>query len=241
LAVTLAENELLIVVTHDCDVVSKDFKHEPVVETVVARRLAPAERDSRTANSKNPRRLQFQRSKQPDADWFEISNASRKVFARRALVGHAPAEALGPEATRQVSLWMGRRYTRASFPNALNERLRLASKAIDKELKAHGDLLSAVFISLDTYDELPATQNYVGDMIGTMTAEDYADDERRRKATETIDKIATAMATRGVEINPGISSESQFSLEMFMAMRRFDYDWMSEDEGDARPAAGESH
>jgi hypothetical protein len=112
----------LILATHDCDILHKGG-HEPNIDAFVA---TPIERVSALdTKARNARRLHIPIYIDGAPRDHEIRFWSRTVLQRECLKSHAPAE----DAFLGTNLpilreWLGKRYDRAAWPDAFNERLK---------------------------------------------------------------------------------------------------------------------
>jgi hypothetical protein len=150
--------DLLIIATQDCDLVCRSFETEPYAEIVIGRRVDTADGNCRFG--KNPRRLQFELS--GTTDTYEVQAISRISVPRHVLAEYAPDRdrKLDEATSRTIPEWLGKRYTRAALPDAFNERTRSAQTKIRDRLKADGELVEAIFLTVAPNAELPPSERY---------------------------------------------------------------------------------
>ena len=155
----VSADDLLIIATQDCDLVCHSFETEPYAEIVIGRRVDTPDGNCRFG--KNPRRLQFELS--GTADTYEVQVISR-ISIPRDVLAEVPVltrSASWTRATlRTIPEWLGKRYTRAALPDAFNERSRSAQAKIRDRLKADGELVEAIFLTVIPNAELPANEAY---------------------------------------------------------------------------------
>ena len=154
----VSADDLLIIATQDCDLVCHSFETEPYAEIVIGRRVDTPDGNCRFG--KNPRRLQFELS--GTADTYEVQAISRISIPRDVLAEYVPdpERKLDEATSRTIPEWLGKRYTRAALPDAFNERSRSAQAKIRDRLKADGELVEAIFLTVIPNAELPASEAY---------------------------------------------------------------------------------
>jgi hypothetical protein len=223
--------DILIVVSHDCDVTSASLANEPSVELLLARPLAEGSFHGGLTHGKNPRRLHFfvEISGSPTA--AEARADERFVISRSRLKSYRPDP--GRVCSRQVRdeivLWLVKRYDRAAFPDAFNARIAKAKKSIGKALETKGEGIHEIFIAMESWDELPDGEPYRVHLVATMSTDEFGDPESRERAQQALDVMEEKLqGCGGVEIvDAGLVSEADVSLADFRLMERFDYDYLS--------------
>ncbi|MEW6338949.1 MAG: hypothetical protein AB1625_16295 [Acidobacteriota bacterium] len=231
LPATVNEADILIVVSHDCDVTSANLANEPSVELLLARLLSEGTPNGALTHGKNPRRLHFLVEIDGRPTAVEARADERFVIDRTRLLGCRPE--LGRVCSRQVRdeivLWLVKRYSRTAFPDAFNARIRKAQRPIARALESNGQALREIFLTMSSWDELPEGEPYRVQLIATMTREDYEDPEGRERAHQALDKVEEKLhGCSGVEIVEALLvSEAEVSLDEFRQMERFDFDYLS--------------
>lgn len=212
LSSTTSAGDLLVVLTHDCDLVSEDFDEEPFVDLLIARRIPSDARDGNLFRGKNPRRLQFESS----GSLFEIQAKERTTIDRTLLTLHAPDASLTPppDVRGLLAGWMGRRYERAALPDTFNGRTARAREKIRKQLKKHADLVTAIFLRLRSEDELPEGEPYELMVSVVADAEFLADQIEVRRLQAMTDAIESSLSeTPGIRVaDCRLVPEDEFTL-----------------------------
>jgi hypothetical protein len=222
--------EVFIVVSHDCDVVNESLVAEPFVEIAAGHCIPNEARDGNVFWGKNPRRYQLIDESGPESRIVGF-NIHRIYKVPRSYLCNATPDTsvqLSKENISRVCRWISLRYSRASFPDAFNERTRGVVSSLRKPLKKHGHLLSGVYI-LVCDDELPESSDYEIIVWATMRSEDYADREQRADAQKLIDQIEVVMTdSDGIDVRAcELRSEEEVSLSDLRLLKRWDFDDLS--------------
>jgi len=221
--------ELWLVLSHSCDVVNRDFDLEPHVEIVRMVRLT-SEADGMMAWFRNPRSCHFRASVDGAENDWKITVHDRVVIPRQRLATCSPdgTRELAVEHVRRLASWVGRRYTRAAFPDTFNERWQATRSQIHRKLKAKGHLFTAVFLMVEN-DELSPGVDYKVVLIGCMNTDDFADTERRREAQQLLNDLEAALAAcQGICVSESLlRSESEISLDDLRLLKRWDMEYLS--------------
>ncbi|OGS28284.1 MAG: hypothetical protein A3J70_12840 [Elusimicrobia bacterium RIFCSPHIGHO2_02_FULL_61_10] len=223
--------DLIIVVTHDCDLIHEVLKNEPVVELLLARAKPLADQDGQLTLGKNPRRLQFRLSQGGDEKLYEAGIHDR-FLAPRELLTTAPPDGdrtLDQRTAEVIFSWISKRYFRAAFPDAFESRIHPKKSWIRDQLRKGGEHISAIFIFLTPDKELAAGEPYQLLIKATMRVADYEDKKKRPIAQSAIDKIAAKLAEcAGIEVKEWeLVSEQDVTLDDLHYLKRWDYDALS--------------
>lgn len=119
-----------VVLTQDCDIVQPS-SIEPFVEFIVGKQIACE--NGNYLNNHNPRLLQIKEGE----CCFEFSVHNRFFIKKENLVEidiEKNKICLSPDNKRLLRSWMGRRYTRAAFPDNFNERAKKSFQIAKKEI-----------------------------------------------------------------------------------------------------------
>jgi hypothetical protein len=205
----------MVVLTQDCDLVHPSYEVEPNVEIMVGALIARA--DNGLRHGRNPRRLHldFQRSGVPAVLAFSIHD--RIIVPRSVLEDHAPHNSirLARDERRLLCEWVAKRYVRAAFPDAFNERARAAHQKIEKELKRNGEHVTGLFLMIDPDQECATGQDYRIVLRVTSRSEAVADEKtelilvRLAKRLRTRLGHAPASSSRIINRCPKRSSRSR--------------------------------
>lgn len=219
----------LIVVSQDCDIVHGSFEVEPYAELVVGRIVdAP---DPVKMHGRNPRMLHLTGHDGETRMHLSV-NVHEKVRIERALLcPHAPCAArrVDSDDVDVMAEWLAKRYTRAAFPDAFNDRLVPGYKRLDKALKKSGELVTGIFLALSSWDELPEGQVYEVLLRVTSKTADLADAQAEKNLAGLVVRLKDAMnSCDGVSvIDAELMSEAQFTLDDLRVFAGWDFDFRS--------------
>ena len=114
--------DLLVVSSHDCDVVNFSLATEPVVEVLGARRVAAEKLDGRQQSGRNPRTLQILIDSNTGPSVLSFAAQNRWPVPRGLFLQEPPEADLPPKERRLVAQWLAKRYIRAAFPTPRNDQ-----------------------------------------------------------------------------------------------------------------------
>lgn len=162
------DNTVIIVATHNCDLVQLPDK-EPQVEVVVGCRIQALDGNYTHAKSSRTLHIGFE-GNEPFLAEFVITE--KRSIQKNLLVEFEPATnaGLSPSDLATFQLWLASRYRRSAFPDEFERRLtetKLSNK-IAKVVKPHGKMITAVFFDVDEGQEVARTgpdDVYVLDII----------------------------------------------------------------------------
>jgi hypothetical protein len=105
------DDDLAVLVSHDCDVVHRNAANEPEVEWLHVRPIKKG--DGCFLHGKNPRRLHFEH----EGKCYETRAYMRFRTRREALLelSAGPLPALSKKLTSQIANWIAKRYSRPAF------------------------------------------------------------------------------------------------------------------------------
>jgi len=121
--VTVEGDDVLLVMSHDCDVASPDLGKEPFVEIVRARRLKTETTSKQSGWGRHPRYLETE----IDLAGLVVLGCAiheRWLVPRDWLAAESPAGELDATQRRVAAEWLAKRYLRAAFPTAFDLRWR---------------------------------------------------------------------------------------------------------------------
>lgn len=178
------------------------------------------------AHGKNPRRLHLPST---DGGRMEFDIQERVTVERALLSAVSPANTLdGPE-VRQLASWLAKRYVRAAYPDAFNDRVRSAQRKIDKALKSYGEGASGVFLALNSWEELSDDDEYEVVVIVTCPLDVANDAKKEAVVAQLAPKIMEALeGCEGVSVlDARHVSEDEFTLHDLRTYKRWDFDHRS--------------
>ena len=217
---------VLVVISQDCDVVHSSLDVEPRVELIAGTR-SDEPVDSQLAHGKNPRWLHLRAA---GGGRLEFSIRDRITAGREILAQSRPVDQL-PDLDRDLlARWIAKRYTRSAFPDAFNERIRPASKKLDRAFKSCGMDASAVFLLLDRWGELGPDESYKVVVAVVFPVEVGDDAQREAKMAELAMKIRTSLdACDGIEVLDSTQmAENEFTLHDLHSFKRWELDFRSD-------------
>lgn len=234
--VILAATDLIVTVSHDCDLCQPDEAKEPWAELL---RIATDRRkpDGRSTLLKSPRDLHFRSQIEGVSVVCAASAADRWLVPRGRLATTSPSGHLDTQPADLIATWLSRRYIRAALPNAFNERARPAVESCKSVLAEHGEALAGVYLIVDSDEKLPGDEYRVV-VRGTMLETDWQVEARRIAAQTTLNAIEAALdGAEGITVVDSLlRSEAEVSLHDARAMKRWDLFDASSIRGDV-PAA----
>jgi hypothetical protein len=226
---TRATCELWIVVSHDCDVCNSNIEAEPFVEVVPARIVEEGGRDGNKNWGKNPRKIQFALQRQDESVHYEVSIHDLTRIPKTFLsIPPDASDSIDAENLNAIIRWISKRYIRASFPDNFNDRTRPAVRALRKELKQRGRLLTGIYMIVDD-EELENENDYEIIVWATMRDQNYGNPDERQHAQALVDQIeAQFVACEGIDITAiELRAESEVSLADLYLLKRWDFDDLS--------------
>jgi hypothetical protein len=144
------KNTLVVVATHDCDLVQSPDK-EPNVELIVGCKIAHLDGNSTHAKSSRTLHVKFDSAEPLSASFVITAKCS---IPKDALLDFMPVAdvKLSPQNLTTFQQWLACRYRRSAFPDEFERRLvhetKLAEK-ISKAIKPHGEWITAIFFDVD--------------------------------------------------------------------------------------------
>jgi hypothetical protein len=224
------DGDLFFVLSHDCDVTNNRLDVEPYCDVVRVRCVPQDMKDGTRFWGKSPRRYQFSDDSSGTDLYFEVRIHDVARIPRRCLVGATPDDTwhFSRENIHSICRWISRRYVRASFPDAFNERTARALQNVRQSLKRHGDVLEGLYVVVAD-DELAAGQDYEIIVWVTMREELYRSPEHRTKAQRLVDEFETHLADcDGICVSEvELRSEADVSLADIRKLKRWDFDDLS--------------
>ncbi len=141
---------LVVVVSHDCDIV-QDPELEPVVEVIIGQQIDAM--DGNFAYAKNARRLHLTLSGGSQQLVVDLEANKKVPVGKQQLGGYEPVAAVRATIGELIILqrWLAARYRRAAFPDEFDRRLATTGlrDQLNKILKSHGSLISAIYFDVD--------------------------------------------------------------------------------------------
>jgi hypothetical protein len=228
--VDFGDDDLAILVSHDCDIIHHDAANEPVVEWLHVRPINKT--DGRLLHGKNPRRLHFEYNGKS----YETRAYMRLITPRPALlefsVGSVPA--LPKKLTSQIANWIGKRYSRAAFPDEFNKRVGTKRAAIANAVDKDHEFLRAILIRVEPQTaELPANQAYEVLLTGIMAQADYDNPVKREPCQAVISELESLLSDcDGIDVEDcRLCPDTKISLADLDYLVEWDFDYLSIADG----------
>ena len=141
------DRSLLVVTSHDCDLLNHSIQKEPVVEVLRASIPPDDHGGAMTTSGRNPRVLRLSRvSVEGDVTTLDFNVHDRWQTPRPLLLEEGPAGFLSDRNRRLVAEWLAKRYIRAAFPTEFDMRWRRKSKSWQKLLAKHSRWIRGVYL-----------------------------------------------------------------------------------------------
>lgn len=224
----LISSDIVIIISHDCDVTHYSFENEPYVEVLYASAIPADDINGNLTYGKNPRKYQFATN---SGLHYEVSINSRLILKREILLLNRPDKNRFLDFYTLVTLrrWLINRYLRAAFPDSFNSRLKPQQSKIRALLKRSGHDLSGIYLICDD-DEKSEDSDYIIFITGTVPPHLFQIADSRAKLQGVIGDLASLIdSCTGLTVHDfELVSESDFSLSDIDLSKRLDYDDLSE-------------
>jgi hypothetical protein len=220
-----------VLISQDCDIVAVPDV-EPAAEYVLAKIVTTA--DPSLAAGKNPRRLQLQLL---DGSYLELDLRRRGSVSKDQLLEAQPSAITFKKSDLNVlARWLGKRYSRASFPDEFNRRIEKQANRLSRLSKKEAAIdISAVFVSLDPpLEDLRPEVLYQVILWIACPVEVY---ENATKLVE-VEALATSFADAfracdGISLlEVEVRSHADITLADLETLKKMDFDYRSLDEGE---------
>ena len=230
-------SDLLIVTSHDCDVLNPSLQKEPFVEVLAAHQVDAIGRMQ--MSGRNPRSLQFTVADDDRLVPVSCSAHRRWAVSRELLLEDEPQLQLPDRERRLVVEWLAKRYIRAAFPSAFDQRWHSGLRSWQKLLQRLSEWVQGVYLRLNTLAELDDSNPYLCHLLVAVpqqpaSAEDWQD---RRRAIEEDVRTFWRQFEPGIRcIDVDVLGMDEITLADIRQHQRFDADWISfEDETETVP------
>ncbi len=149
------EDAVVVVISHDCDLVAT-LEREPDVELIVGYRVQ--EIDGNFAHAKSAHVLQLEFTENNNPCTVELRSSRKLTLPKSVLADHNPAQAflLNPNSKSILQRWLAARYRRAAFPDQFVERLNKNAfrDKLGKIMKSVGKHIRAIFFDVDQGEDI---------------------------------------------------------------------------------------
>lgn len=200
-----------------------DLSGEPKVELVFARHVDKPNKGYTW--SKNARELHLRDESLEQSLAFHARD--RETIPRWLLCNFQPREvSLSRDSIKLLARWVSRRYYRAAFPGAFNDRIgEKTNEKIKKLLQNSPGHFQEIHIQI-TSEELPTGQDYNA-IILCIAADEASEDDEIYDATQKLGEKFSALlqACDGINVKKcEVRSRDEVTLEDLDAMQRWDFD-----------------
>ncbi|MDO5552587.1 MAG: hypothetical protein Q4G68_02380 [Planctomycetia bacterium] len=226
------KDDLVILVSQDCDILHRKLEAEPYIEVLLARSLEQQGRepDQCNYNGRNPRKFLFQMEE--PYRYYEIAIAERYFLDRRLLVNNNPVGKLSKSCVTSIGRWLANRYIRSAFPDEFINRIKKAcpkgnfAAYTRKHLKADNLTKDIVDFYISVQDAELAEDN-VYDIVFYIVAEkeSYEDAAKRDKLNRFSNDLESHLNKEGTGIDAlcRVVSPREFTLHEINSSKRLDY------------------
>jgi hypothetical protein len=197
-SVDASDSHCVVLISHDCDI--GNVEKETEAEVIVGRFVDAV--DGGLTGGKNSRTLHLSWSQSDRTRHVELSATKKRYIPKSALTISRPDTSyrLDQDNLTTLRFWLAARYNRAAFPDEFNNRLRSTKALTDllRFLKPLGNLVTGVYVRLDTQEELPSehpTPPYCVTMFVVFAPGDEPLESLER-AEKTADAITDAIGSR---------------------------------------------
>jgi hypothetical protein len=235
LPASVAASGKLIVLSHDCDLVSESYEAEPYVELLVAVPKEAKDRNGVLFNGRNPRKLQFLALENGGERLYEIDIHEKYRVERQILEkGSKDASIIIPKSdVATIANWASRRYRRPSVPTAFRERISntILSKIL-KKMKRDGEDISVVLLAFNTVEELADDKPYRVILWVAVDPEVCENDAQEQRAIGVVSELQKLLAQcKGIEVEDAdLKKTSEITLkDMENLIRWGEFDYLSPD------------
>ena len=238
-SVDMSGTDLFILTSHDCDIVNSSIEKEPFVEVLRANALSASKKDKRQFGGRSPRTLQFTLDGSKGPLLLSCISHDRWVIPRSLLMNESPERCLPYKERRLLAEWLAKRYIRAAFPTAFDQRWRSKLKDWRELLKRYSEWLQGVYLRLNTLGELPAGSPYKCHFILAIPHSmrglaGWA--EKRSEMEEAIEKFWDQFKPTIQFVGVDVLGTDEITLADIEPYQRFDADWVSFEDETAAPS-----
>ena len=222
-----ANNDLLLIITQTCDLVS-DVDKEPFFEVVL---LRPLDRPpgNEFQHGKNARRLELTLEIEGNSQHYFIMPHERFFVRHERIKNIRPYEAIQDKTTTDLLIkWLTNRYSRTAFPDAFDRRWKTRKKQIEGIIKQLL-LVQDIYIKLVQFGELIEGEEYEVEILLLMDAkyfdspETYEKYDRLRKRLEDQFIQCDGINVESIDL----ASNAQKTIGEIQGYARWDYSYLS--------------
>ncbi|MFN7096783.1 MAG: hypothetical protein ACK4PR_04425 [Gammaproteobacteria bacterium] len=225
----LQSEELYVALSQDCDILNSCLQREPVIELIHAQPVMKL--NSLYSSGKHPRMLHIPSKFNGKDIFLEFLPHKRILVPRDYLITHvATSHKIEQTSLRVLTRWITKRYIRAAFPDAFNQRVNTIRKKISSILESEPDLILKVLISLSPDDEISGENSYNIIIKMLVDPESYYNTDIFNKISRIFDNFINEIGKcSGIEIDikSQIRSTDTFTIREYQDMKEWDFDYLS--------------
>lgn len=220
---TTPDGNFSVVLSQDCDI-AQPSSNEPFVEFIVGKQMVSE--NGNYLNNRNPRFLQIKE----DGCFFEFS-AHNRFFIKKEDLDKINIEkhkvSLSLDNKRLLRLWMGRRYTRAAFPDNFNKRAKKSFQIANKEISRN---VNCVYFEVEDREIESLEEPYVLNII--IVVDRSVPEKEKQNIQEAYEN---AFNVDGIEAYPSVLTKDEVTLADLEKFQRWDKDCVSFSKKSTRP------
>ncbi len=240
---TLADEELLIICTQSCTVVSSRFTTDPKVEAMVIKPLSKYNPRSTEATGKNQRKLHIEVLNNSQFKCIECDINRRLFFDRLHLLKITPLQhmEISMQSVTKLAGWLGRSYTRIALPDLLVTLLKpeiiphilkcLDEKQIEGQNNGSPIHESVSYVYIDWQ---PRNPNDIVDLFELrfifLCTDSHTEELLERKLLEKLEPYQVEGGKKGIRISNVIcrTPDTTFLTDLNGFERYSEWDYLSE-------------
>ncbi|MGD9108117.1 MAG: hypothetical protein PVI75_02995 [Gammaproteobacteria bacterium] len=220
---------LYVVISQSCNMLHDSLEDEPDIELLYLEKIDSI--DGNYQYGKNPRKIHIciKHGKNKECYLCHIKN---RIFIQRTILQDiTPSKEYVVEKKVIDSLvnWIIKRYNRAAFPDAFNERLRKSKKSIKDILEKNVDNVHGIFIQLEPEIELDDDKNYEI-TLRLIFPSHIVTNEERKNLDNVLENIVDILSqNKGILVKDDYRAVSvnDISYGEMSAFDNWDYDHLS--------------
>lgn len=196
-----ASSQVLIAISHDCDIAADNLNTEPNVEFIVGTIVDKI--DGAYTRAKNSRLLHLEFETPDGIKAVEFAIRNRIEICKAALADHAPDvnwSHVSPKGVISLRWWLAARYFRSSFPDTFEARLRQKSvkldEKIDKLISPHGEAIYGIFFLVDDGAGYNREDGEPHELIALLVYDSESGDDQIKAVEKAADAICNAFKAK---------------------------------------------
>lgn len=229
-----AGQAVVVVISHDCDLVIDNLEVEPYVEVIVGGRMDKL--DGNFTAAKSTRKLHLEIGEAEPHVMVELVAIRKAVLPKEKLADFEPDPSLAVTGKNLPALqaWLADRYRRSAFPDELVKRLEPVESVFSKAVKKSTSEILGLFIDYDPEEDgLSEDEPY---QIVLLVVYDGDTAEAEAKALAVADTLTAAFKQhyldngkwRLLELQQCTAlSDTEFTLRDVLQTKRYRLEYLS--------------